>query len=121
MKCLYAHNAFRRWGSPCRQVDRLSKEEIAFKKSFKTFVVDRLEDRSDLSHQTPEYLKAHKLVIEASGKFMGTLTDEQKNLLIEYESVETAVSILEEEQAYIKGLRDGMNLNQMLSRLEGQN
>lgn len=78
--------------------------------SFKGFVVGRLESNSGLNDLSPDHAKAIKKAGDLSKQLMEALTEEQKKLFSQYDQADTAVQCLAEEEAYVKGFKDGIRI-----------
>lgn len=80
----------------------------------RTFICARTGGDAPLPEQSPEFLKRCKASNELHDQLKTILTEEQKKLFTEFDEAKTAVETLAEDNAYLKGLRDGMKLAEIL-------
>ena len=83
---------------------------MEFEKEFKSFVCERLEANSGLDNRSPEYQKRHNEAATASKQLMETFTEEHKKIFNEYEQASATLAARDEENAYLRGLSDGVKL-----------
>ncbi len=92
---------------------------MSFGEQFKTFVIERLEENNSLDNHSVEHIERYNKVCELSKQLMEFLTEEQKKIYQEYDRANSDYWALVEEEAYTKGLADGLELNKIFGTLSG--
>jgi hypothetical protein len=92
--------------------------ENEFKRIIKSLIDERLETvRTGITSKNMRYIRLRKRSTELEERFIEALPEDLKKLFDVYEEVEATLGSIIEKSIYKKGLRDGIRLANIASKV----